>query len=148
MVKLCKLYKFIPGNFSRADKKIITSTLHDPRGWTTQQNILFLMRRGQERSDIDFEMASSDEIGRRFGRRFEKFSVCHCGPRKCRIVINGDNWKGSTVTYKKYIINHEIGHALGHEHRTMPSQATSRPCHVMVVQTARRLNCRLNPWLL
>ena len=144
MVKFCKTYKFIPGNFSRADKKMITSTLHDRRGWTGNR---FLMRRGQERSDIDFEMASPDEIGRRFGRRFEKFSVCHCGTRKCRIVINKDNWKAGTVTYKKYIINHEIGHALGHEHRPMPPKATSDRCHVMVVQSNRKLNCRLNPWL-
>ena len=70
-----------------------------------------------------------------------------------RAVINSMRWRRGAASYgwekaldryRKYLINHEVGHALGHDHRRCPRRGVLAP--VMMQQTKGLAACRRNPW--
>ncbi|POM22616.1 hypothetical protein BTM25_55660 [Actinomadura rubteroloni] len=73
---------------------------------------------------------------------------CRSGTRS---VINARRWGQGAVTYgadlasyREYVVNHEVGHALGHGHEQCPGRGRRAP--VMVQQTKSLQGCRINPW--
>jgi hypothetical protein len=73
-----------------------------------------------------------------------------------RVMINGWRWAQGSKTfgddrifgYRQMLINHEIGHRLGHDHATCPADGALAP--VMMQQTKTLTldghTCRPNPW--
>jgi hypothetical protein len=68
-----------------------------------------------------------------------------------RAVINALRWGSGADTYgadllgyREYLINHEVGHALGHGHVNCPDEG--EPAPVMVQQTKSLEGCVANPW--
>lgn len=68
-----------------------------------------------------------------------------------RAVINVDRWlqgsntyKGRRRQYRRYLINHEVGHGLGHGHRQCPAGDAARP--VMMQQTGSLKGCGRAWW--
>lgn len=70
-----------------------------------------------------------------------------------RAVINNMRWRRGAETYgwkrhlksyRHYLINHEVGHALGHSHRSCPGSGRLAP--VMMQQTISLGACRRNGW--
>ncbi len=71
-----------------------------------------------------------------------------------RVVINLDRWLTSAPTfhrhgvslavYRHYVINHEVGHQLGHRHEGCPRRGGQAP--VMVQQTLTLRGCTPDPW--
>ena len=70
-----------------------------------------------------------------------------------RAVINSRRWKRGAASYdwgrylrayRRYLINHEVGHALGHHHRYCGRAGAPAP--VMMQQTKGVAPCRRNPW--
>jgi hypothetical protein len=68
-----------------------------------------------------------------------------------RAVINLWRWQNGAASYRddrrgyrRYIVNHEVGHAFGHGHPGCPRAGVLAP--VMMQQTKGVGSCRRNPW--
>lgn len=68
-----------------------------------------------------------------------------------RAVLNAEGWRYGAYTYSRdltgyriYLLNHEVGHALGKGNLRCPRAGAPAP--VMVVQTKSLGGCRANPW--
>ncbi|WP_245177246.1 DUF3152 domain-containing protein [Geodermatophilus sp. DF01_2] len=76
------------------------------------------------------------------------YTSCRYGDRA---VINLARWEtavpdyqGDVATYRHYVVNHEVGHALGNGHRPCPGPGQLAP--VMQQQTLGLDGCAKNPW--
>ena len=76
------------------------------------------------------------------------YTSCRYGDRA---VINLARWatavpdyEGDVATYRLYVVNHEVGHALGNGHVRCPG--AGRPAPVMMQQTLGLGACRPNVW--
>jgi hypothetical protein len=68
-----------------------------------------------------------------------------------RAVLNLMRWRRGADAYRRnlrgyriYLVNHEVGHLLGHAHRYCPAAGARAP--VMMQQTKGVGSCRANPW--
>lgn len=133
---------------TRAVARTVDQTLTDRRGWSTEGHQL-LRRTDPATSDVRVVLASPDTAD----------SLCAPlltgGRLSCRngrdVVINAWRWAHGAPSYgddldgyRAYVINHEVGHALGYAHRACPSAGARAP--VMVQQTKGLDGCRANPW--
>jgi hypothetical protein len=81
-------------------------------------------------------------------RTFGKLS-CRSGPST--VVLTYYRWvkaipeyAGNHDGYRHYVINHEVGHVLGHHHEYCAGKGKLAP--VMMQQTKGLKGCRPNPW--
>ncbi|WP_370518980.1 DUF3152 domain-containing protein, partial [Micromonospora sp. AMSO12t] len=71
-----------------------------------------------------------------------------------KVIINLDRWRLSVPhfvsakvplsVYRTYVVNHEVGHQLGHRHERCPGRGRVAP--VMMQQTLFLNGCVANPW--
>ncbi|WP_091627511.1 DUF3152 domain-containing protein [Micromonospora peucetia] len=71
-----------------------------------------------------------------------------------KVIINLDRWRLSVPhfvsakvplsVYRTYVVNHEVGHQLGHRHERCPGKGRVAP--VMMQQTLFLDGCVANPW--
>ena len=70
------------------------------------------------------------------------------------VIINDNRWSGATVAwnnaggdirnYRHMVINHEVGHWLGHGH--LSCSGANNPAAVMQQQSIDLQGCAFNPW--
>ncbi len=134
--------------------RTIRDVLLDERGWQRKDAVRFVnVSPAQERSgahvDIRVTLASPGLTDRLCAplRTLSQVSCWNNG----RSVLNlrrwqlGDDSYGDDVDrYRIYQVNHEVGHGLGHQHRSCP--ATGERAPVMVQQTLDLQGCKAWPY--
>lgn len=129
---------------------VVTTTLTDPRGWGADGDLRFVRTDGA--ADVRIILASPDTVDRLCA------PLRTLGQTSCRVedrvVVNAVRWAdgaasfnaagGSRTEYRAYVLNHEVGHVLGQDHRGCPTPG--EPAHVMQQQTLDMDGCTPNGW--
>ena len=139
----------------RTSPGVVDATLSDPRSWIGGGTIS-LQRIGGEASGTNFTVylvtpgtaqALCLAAGYDIFWRGEPYSSCYTG----RVLINLSRYlkgipayDGNLATYQQYVVNHEVGHALGKGHELCPG--AGQPAPVMQQQTFDMQGCTINPW--
>lgn len=97
--------------------KKISDILSDPRGWN-RAGVYFKKVEVSDNPDCVIRLRSAAKTEPMCG--FKNLSCFR--PTEKDIIINHTNWNGGSKSelpidrYRNYVINHEVGHALGLEH--------------------------------
>lgn len=122
------------------------ATLNDSRGWGEAARFT------QVDSGGDFTLVLSE------ARFLPSFSSACSASWSCRtgryVVINQDRWLGASAAwngsggslrdYQHMVVNHEVGHWLGHGHSSCGGAGQKAP--VMQQQSINLQGCKFNPW--
>lgn len=122
-------------------------TLNDPRGWA-QLGLTFV----RVPSGGSFSLILSEPS------QVPTFSPSCSAEWSCRVgssvIINDMRWTGATPAwnaagggirdYRHMVVNHEVGHWLGHGHYGCPAAGAYAP--VMLQQSIDLQGCKFNPW--
>ena len=131
----------------------VFSALNDPRGWP-RAGAVFQEADGTDPNacSMTLTLAAADQM--------TSFSTECSDEYSCRVgndvVINVDRWNnategwlnaGGTVSrYRTMVINHEVGHRLGHLDNELTCSAVNQPAPLMQQQSMDLLGCTPNEW--
>lgn len=122
--------------------------LFDPRGWLGPGSRITLLRVDQPPFDFMVTLAKPRTVDR-LCLPLHTASRVSCENRG-RSVINWLRWStsspywGDRTKYRRYLINHEVGHSLGHGHRFCGGRGQVAP--VMQQQTGPAAPCIHAQW--
>jgi hypothetical protein len=132
--------------------RVVHSILRHQRGWRAY-GYVFKRVAAHAKPSILIDLVPQAEMTRRFPD-FPQLSVCaRTGTEtKDQIFINEDRWMhGTTLAdfeslhqYRTYVINHEVGHALGADHLECRGCGLDAP--LMLQQTLGTKCCTVNPY--
>lgn len=126
----------------------IARILDDERGWRATEEVAFEHVADPASAEFTISIASpptADELC--LPARTNGLWSCRVGED---VVLNSDRWLHRTPTYsdtteyRAYMVNHEIGHFLGHGHSTCGGDGLTAP--VMLQQSIDLGGCRPNAW--
>ena len=131
----------------------VEATLGDPRSWGAGGRLSFQRVGAAEAAagDYDFRVSLVSPGSMETwcpGVGTGGYTSCRYGERA---VINLARWEtavpdyaGDIATYRQYVVNHEVGHALGHGHERCGGAGQLAP--VMEQQTLGLQGCVKNAW--
>lgn len=124
---------------------VARQTLADPRGWSLDGGIQFT--EVPSGGGFSLVLATPDAVAAAAPICSAEWS-CRVGEQ---VLINEDRWNTATASwtdtlanYRHYVINHEVGHWLGLDHRSCP--APGAPAPVMQQQSISLDGCVTNTW--
>ena len=124
----------------------VAAILNDSRGWRGTGKVYFQQRR---RAQLRIILATPLTVDR-LCAPLDTNGYVSCY-RKNKVILNvmrwregAAAWKGSLQNYRNYLINHEVGHALGQRH--VYCNRAGAPVPVMHPQTYGFMNCKPNFW--
>lgn len=153
--------------------QMVDQTLTNPKGWTHNPQFAFV-RIDSGKPDFRISLVSPTTVRGGCGYEFRLETSCYNPSfggmdRQSRVFINEARWvrgavpfEGDVGSYRQYVINHEVGHAIGYlRHEPCDQQGGLAP--VMMQQTFSTSNddaakfdpdfvkadgktCRFNPW--
>lgn len=125
----------------------VNQTLNDQRGWARLGIAFRQVPQGGQFNLILSEAALLPQFSSGCSSEWS----CRVGPS---VIINDYRWQGSTPAwqaaggglrdYRHMVINHEVGHWLGHGH--IPCGGPGAAAPVMLQQSISLQGCRFNPW--
>ncbi|MFF3065128.1 DUF3152 domain-containing protein [Oerskovia sp. NPDC057915] len=125
----------------------VLATLNDPRGWSAVDGVTFARTGGD--ADIRVVLASPATTDR-LCAPLKTIGEYSCGTTGAAILnfsrwVNGATDFGQDLPlYRQYLVNHEVGHVLGHRHVSCPAPGALAP--VMVQQSMSTEGCLPNGW--
>jgi hypothetical protein len=133
-----------PAAFARAVERV----LFDQRGWSGGGRLSF--QRVSSGPAAFHVVLATPATTNALCRPLDTDGIFSCFQRG-RSVLNATRWHsgatsyaGDLASYRIYMVNHEVGHALGHGHRhTCGARGLA---YVMIQQTKSLYGCRANPW--
>jgi hypothetical protein len=130
---------------------IVDAVLGDPRSWIGGGNVRLQLVPAGASADFSVLLASpatSEAICATGGLKTNGYASCRLPGR---VVLNLARWLtavpdygASLEEYRRYLINHEVGHQLGHGHEACPGPG--QPAPVMQQQTYGLTGCVANAW--
>lgn len=126
----------------------VARILADERGWTATEDVTFEQVADPAAAEFTVSIASpptADQLC--LPARTQGIWSCRVGPE---VVLNSDRWIHMTPTYSEigeyraYMVNHEVGHFLGHGHESCGGEGLAAP--VMMQQSKGLDGCRPNAW--
>lgn len=126
--------------------RFVMSTLNDPRSWAHDG---YTFSRTDGAFDTEVVLASPDTSSALCGPLGTMGTLsCRTGNRVVLTWyrwVNGQEDFGDDLTaYREYLVNHEVGHSLGHGHAACPGPGQVAP--VMMQQTKGVKPCLPNAW--
>jgi len=124
----------------------VLRTLNDDRSWGHDGTRSFARTSGA--ADVVVLLASPATSARLCRPLITRGRLsCSIGQRA---ILTAYRWARGTPEfdsleqYRRYVVNHEVGHVLGHGHEYCPGRGRRAP--VMQQQTKQVAPCRPNPW--
>jgi hypothetical protein len=154
--------------------RMVTETLANPKSWTHNPQFAFTRIDGTAQVEPDFRISLSSPMTVREGCGYDIPLEASCynpayADGQPRVFINEARWvrgavpfQGDVGSYRQYLINHEVGHAIGYQrHESCAANGELAP--IMMQQTFSTNNndaarfdpgtvnpdgkaCRFNPW--
>jgi len=126
----------------------IHKTLTDARGWQAIHPVSF---ERTDKPDADLRVIlATPTLTDKLCLPLDTGGEVSCRVEN-RVVLNAKRWMyavpayaGKIDLYRSYLVNHEVGHALGHGHSTCAQKNTPAP--VMMQQTKGLVGCLPNAW--
>jgi hypothetical protein len=129
--------------------KLIEQVLNDSRSWRGSGDVRFELVPVGEPIQLHAYLATPKTTAALCAPLLTRGDVsCLNG---MRVAFNATSWvKGAdaypsdVADYRRYLVNHAFGHALGYHHVGCPGKG--KPAPVMMQQTKGLNGCRPNPW--
>ncbi len=129
--------------------RTIAATLNDARSWRGTRSVRFQLVASAQAADLHVRLVTPKTTDRLCAPLKTRGEVsCQRGTK---VVLNAKRWlRGSPsygsdlINYRRYLVNHEFGHAIGYQHLKCPGKG--KPAPVMLQQTKGLRGCRKNPW--
>jgi hypothetical protein len=128
-------------------EELVESTLSDPRGWSRAGFRLV------RRADAPYLIVLAE------GHEVDQLCLPHdtYGEYSCQrsevVALNAERWReatpkwtGDLATYRRMLVNHEVGHLLGQPHPRPQCPQPGRPAPLMAQQSTELDGCLPNPW--
>ena len=132
----------------------VVSVLTDARGWQSVDGVRFVGvsptdAAAGEPPDLRITLASPDTTDRLCAPLETRGQVsCHNGGRVVlnvrRWVLGADAYGTDLAGYRTYLVNHEVGHGIGHPHASCSGKGAVAP--IMMQQTYGLEGCTAWPW--
>jgi hypothetical protein len=154
--------------------RMVSETLNNPKSWTHNPQIAFTRIDDVSQGQPDFRVSLTSPMTVREGCGYDIpleascYNPAYLGDQP-RVFVNEARWvrgavpfQGDIGSYRQYLVNHEVGHAIGYQ-KHEPCAENGELAPVMMQQTFSTSNdddarfdpqsvqadgktCRFNPW--